>query len=55
MSDIQIVKLMPEEWLPYKELRLEALLMEPQAQRVDPPRPPGPDTQRPVTEPQTDN
>jgi ribosomal protein S18 acetylase RimI-like enzyme len=31
MSNIQIVKLMPEEWQPYKELRLEALLMEPQA------------------------
>jgi len=31
MSNIQIVKLMPEEWRAYKDLRLEALLMEPQA------------------------
>ena len=31
MSNIQIVKLMPEEWQLYKQIRLEALLMEPQA------------------------
>jgi ribosomal protein S18 acetylase RimI-like enzyme len=31
MSNIQIVKLLPEEWQLYKQLRLEALLMEPQA------------------------
>jgi len=31
MTKIQIVKLTPEEWQPYKQIRLEALFMEPQA------------------------
>ncbi len=31
MCDIQIVKLMPEEWLRYREIRLESLREEPQA------------------------
>jgi ribosomal protein S18 acetylase RimI-like enzyme len=31
MTNIQIVKLLPEEWPLYKEIRLESLLAEPQA------------------------
>ncbi len=31
MTNFQVVQLMPEEWQPYKQLRLEALLLEPQA------------------------
>ena len=31
MGEFQVVKLMPEEWPSYRQLRLEALLVEPQA------------------------
>ena len=31
MADIQIIKLKPEDWQQYKQIRLEALLIEPQS------------------------